>query len=153
MINFRVIEYGSCDYQDMVALRDEVLRKPLGLTFSSEYLQREINDWLIGCYTAQDGKEILAGCCILSPVNANTVQLRQMAVNPQLQSQGIGRRIIAYAEQQALNNGFTVLTMHARKTAAGFYGKLGYSMEGPEFMEVGIPHYEMKKELKKEQSA
>ncbi len=32
----------------MVALRDGKLRRPLGLTFSPEYLQQEIADVLIG---------------------------------------------------------------------------------------------------------
>ncbi len=35
MSTLRTIEFGSCDYQAMVALRDKILRKPLGLTFSA----------------------------------------------------------------------------------------------------------------------
>jgi predicted GNAT family N-acyltransferase len=37
--------------------------------------------------------------------------------------------------------------MHARKSAVGFYEKLGYEIEGDEFEEVTIPHYEMQKTL------
>lgn len=147
MMNFRIIGYGSCAYRDMVALRDAVLRKPLGLTFTEAYLQQEINDWLIGCYLTENDRELLAGCCILTPVSDTTVQLRQMAVAPEFQGRGIGSSIIAFAEQQAVSNGFTELMMHARKTAAGFYEKLGYKIHGDEFMEVGILHYEMKKKL------
>ncbi|TWI91319.1 acetyltransferase (GNAT) family protein [Chitinophaga japonensis] len=131
----------------MISLRDITLRKPLGLVFTDAYLQQEINDWLIGCYTTSNDKELLAGCCILTPVNENTVQLRQMAVDPAFQGRGIGSGIIDFAEQQAKLNGFTEMIMHARKTAAGFYEKLGYSIHGDEFTEVGIPHYEMKKKL------
>ncbi|WP_212001535.1 GNAT family N-acetyltransferase [Chitinophaga sp. HK235] len=147
MLDFRIIEYGSCDYQDMVALRDEVLRKPLGLTFTAEYLQQEINDFLIGGFLQEGDKTMLAGCCILTPVSENTVQLRQMAVSPLLQGKGIGRDIILFAESHAVSNGFGILTMHARKEAVGFYQKLGYEICGDEFTEVGIPHYEMKKNL------
>lgn len=147
MMHFRIIEYGSCDYQDMVSLRDAILRKPLGLTFTEAYLQQEINDCLIGCYLTENEKELLAGCCILTPVDENTVQLRQMAVAPEFQGRGIGRDIIVFAEQQAISNGFRELMMHARKTAAGFYEKLGYKIHGDEFMEVGIAHYEMRKRL------
>ena len=39
------------------------------------------------------------------------------------------------------------LIMHARKTALGFYGKLGYSVSGDEFTEVTIPHFVMEKSL------
>jgi predicted GNAT family N-acyltransferase len=37
--------------------------------------------------------------------------------------------------------------MHARKTAVGFYEKLGYKRIGNEFLEVTIPHYAMEKAL------
>ncbi|WP_291949135.1 GNAT family N-acetyltransferase [Chitinophaga sp.] len=148
MITFRILEYGSCDYHDMVALRDEILRKPLGLTFSEEYLQQEINDVLIGAFYTENEKTTLVGCCILSPTeNQDIVQLRQMAVSSILQGKGIGRDIIIYAENIARNDGFKTLMMHARKEAAGFYEKLGYSIAGKEFTEVGIPHYEMQKNL------
>ncbi|MET6999718.1 GNAT family N-acetyltransferase [Chitinophaga defluvii] len=147
MLNFRMIEYGSCEYHEMVQLRDIVLRKPLGLTFTTEYLQKEINDLLIGCFETDGTQTILRGCCILTPLDETTVQLRQMAVSPVLQGKGIGRDIIAFAEQQAITNGFNRLVMHARKEATGFYQKLGYEIYGQEFMEVGIAHYEMKKLL------
>jgi predicted GNAT family N-acyltransferase len=37
--------------------------------------------------------------------------------------------------------------MHARKSAVGFYEKLGYKIVGDEFEEVTIPHFEMQKTL------
>lgn len=147
MLDFRILEYGSCDYHTMIDLRSEVLRKPLGLTFSAEQLQKEINDIFIAGFTQENDHEILAGCCILTPVSENTVQLRQMAVSPRLQGKGIGREIVVFAEQYARSNGFDELTMHARKEATGFYQKLGYKICGEEFTEVGIPHYEMRKNL------
>jgi predicted GNAT family N-acyltransferase len=131
----------------MTDLRSEVLRKPLGLTFSAEQLQKEINDIFIAGFTQENDHETLAGCCILTPVSENTVQLRQMAVSPRLQGKGVGREIVTFAEQYAHSNGFGELIMHARKEATGFYQKLGYQICGEEFTEVGIPHYEMRKNL------
>lgn len=143
MFNLRIIEYGSCDYQDMVKLRDKILRAPLGLTFSPEYLQQEISDVLIGCFE----EEKLLGCCILTPVNETMVQLRQMAVDNDLQGKGTGSMILRFAEEQSRGNGFSELMMHARKEAAPFYLKNGYTVRGEEFEEVGIAHYEMFKRL------
>jgi predicted GNAT family N-acyltransferase len=37
--------------------------------------------------------------------------------------------------------------MHARKTATGFYEKLGYVISGGEFEEVTLPHVVMEKKL------
>lgn len=146
MFSFRVLVYGSKAYDDMVSLRDVVLRKPLGLSFSADYLAREKDDILIGAFTTTS-PEHLVGCCILSPADAGTVQLRQMAVSPAYQQQGLGSDIVEFAEGQATSAGFSKLMMHARKEAVGFYTKLGYSNIGEEFEEVGIAHQEMMKDL------
>ncbi|MGX5818477.1 GNAT family N-acetyltransferase [Chitinophaga lutea] len=143
MNTIRIIEYGSCDYRSMVALRDEVLRKPLGLSFSDDYLQQELNDVLIGYF--EDDR--LAGCCILTPLSGKTVQLRQMAVSPAFQRGGIGHKLLVFAEGKARDAGFSELMLHARKEAVPFYLKSGYSARGDAFIEVGIPHLEMFKEL------
>jgi predicted GNAT family N-acyltransferase len=52
-----------------------------------------------------------------------------------------------FAENIARDRGFKKLCMHSRKTAAGFYERLGYSVTGEEFTEVTIPHYNMEKML------
>jgi predicted GNAT family N-acyltransferase len=120
-----------------------MLRKPLGLTFTKEDLESEKNDILIGFFD----DEKLEGCCILTKEDQKTVRLRQMAVLSGLQGKGIGRVIMSFAENIARDLRFKRLNMHARKTAIGFYEKLGYHVEGPEFEEVTIPHVEMVKEL------
>jgi predicted GNAT family N-acyltransferase len=70
-----------------------------------------------------------------------------MAVHNSLQGKGIGATMMNFAENVARDRGFKTLTMHARKTAVGFYQKLGYHIHGEEFEEVTIPHYEMRKKL------
>jgi GNAT superfamily N-acetyltransferase len=70
-----------------------------------------------------------------------------MAVLSGLQGKGIGRVLMTFAENIARDRGYRKINMHARKTAVGFYEKLGYSISGPEFEEVTIPHFEMEKEL------
>ena len=60
---------------------------------------------------------------------------------------GIGKLLVFFAEQYAKNNGFHLIELHARDTAKDFYLKLNYKVEGNVFMEVGIPHYKMKKVL------
>ncbi len=139
----QIIDHGSLQHRKMVDLRFQMLRKPLGLTFSKEDLEAEKNDILIGFFD----EEKLEGCCILTKEDEKTVRLRQMAVLSGLQGKGIGRVIMTFAENIARDRGFKRLNMHARKTAQGFYEKLGYHVEGPEFEEVTIPHVEMVKEL------
>ena len=140
---FRIIEHGTKEYQQMIDLRDHVLRKPLGLSFSREDLEKEKEDILIGCF--DDDK--LEACCLLTKVDPKTVRLRQMAVLSGLQGKGVGRILMQFAENIARDRGYRKLLMHARKTALGFYEKLGYRVNGDEFVEVTIPHFVMEKDL------
>jgi len=139
----RMIDHGTKEYQQMVNLRNEILRKPLGLSFTKEELEHEKDDILMGAF--EDDK--LLGCCLLTRMDAKTVRLRQMAVPNSMQGKGVGRALMIFAENIARDLGYKKLCMHARKTAVGFYQKLGYGISGEEFVEVTIPHYVMEKAL------
>jgi predicted GNAT family N-acyltransferase len=139
----KIIEHGSKEYRQMVDLRFQLLRKPLGLDFTAEDLEKEKDDILIGIFD----DDLLEGCCILTKIAPQTVKLRQMAVNSGLQGKGIGRVLMTFAENVARDRGMRRMVMHARKSAIGFYEKLGYRTCSDEFLEVTIPHYEMEKAL------
>jgi N-acetylglutamate synthase-like GNAT family acetyltransferase len=138
------IEHGSDKYEQMVKLRDDVLRKPLGLSFTTEHLEKEKDDILIGAF--DDGR--ILGCCILTPQDSSTIKLRQMAVANKQQHKGIGFSILQFAENLARDKGYKTMTMHARDTAIGFYQKQGYKLVGDVFMEVTVPHHVMEKKLR-----
>src|SRR5882672_4411501 len=137
------IDYGSPEYEMMLKLRNDLLRKPLGLSFDPKELEKEKDDVLIGAF--EDDR--MLGCCLLTRVDEKTVRLRQMAVPNNLQGKGIGRALMIFAENIARDMGYRILIMHARKTALGFYKKLGYNAKGEEFVEVTIPHFVMEKLL------
>ncbi len=139
----KLIDHGSADYSQMISLRQILLRKPLGLTLNDNELKAEKNDILIGCF--DDDK--LEGCCLLTKTGTGILRLRQMAVISGLQGKGIGRALLQFAENIARDMGYKKITMHARKTAAGFYERLGYKITSEEFEEVSIPHYFMEKNL------
>ena len=139
----KIIEHGSPEYGQMVKLRDDILRKPLGLTFAPDELEHEKENILIGAFDDDD----ILGCCMLVEENPATVRLRQMAVLNDLQGKGIGRALMTFAENIARDRGYKILSMHARKNATGFYEKMGYKVASDEFTEVTIPHFVMEKEL------
>jgi predicted GNAT family N-acyltransferase len=139
----KIIDHGSDEYKKMIDLRYQVLRKPLGLEFSPEELEKEKDDMLIAAF--EDDQ--LLGCCMLTRETPTSVRLRQMAVKAGLQGKGIGRVLMQFAENLARDRGNTKMTMHARKSAAGFYEKLGYKVVSDEFEEVTVPHYIMEKPL------
>lgn len=137
------IDHGSTEYMQMVELRNEVLRKPLGLSFAHEELGREKEDILIGAFE----EDKMLGCCLLTKVDSKCVRLRQMCVQNSVQGKGVGATMMNYAENVARDSGYKKMIMHARKTAIGFYEKLGYKLTGGEFVEITIPHYIMEKRL------
>ena len=137
------IDHGSAEYIQMVALRNEILRKPLGLDFSEEELANEKHDTLIAAFDDDE----MVGCCMLCKVNDEKVKLRQMAVHENLQGKGLGAAILHFAENIARDKGYKTLFMHARESAVGFYEKLGYQINSEVFKEVNIPHYVMEKTL------
>lgn len=139
----KMIDHGSHDYQKMVDLRMEILRRPLGLTFSKEDLEKEKHDILIGAFEEDE----LMACCILTKAAQDTCKLRQMAVHPRFQRNGLGAAMMNYAEQLAKDAGYAKMVMNARKTAKGFYEKLGYEIKGDEFVEVTLPHFFMEKNI------
>ena len=139
----KILDHGSKEYKQMVEMRKQILRKPLGLQFEPHELDKEKDDILIGAY--EDDQ--MLGCCLLTVVEPQTVRLRQMAVKTGLQGKGIGRALMQFAENLARDRGHKKVIMHARKTAIGFYEKLGYKVKGDEFEEVTIPHSIMEKDL------
>lgn len=139
----KIIDHGTPEYHQMLKLRDEILRKPLGLGFTEEELEKEKNNMLIGAFDDED----ILGCCMLVEENPTTVRLRQMAVINDLQGKGIGKALTSFAENLARDHGYKIMSMHARKTVVGFYEKMGYKVKGEEFTEITIPHYVMEKVL------
>jgi GNAT superfamily N-acetyltransferase len=139
----KILDHGSPEYRQMLKLRDDILRKPLGLTFDDDEIEEEKENLLIGAFEEED----MLGCCMLVEESPTSVRLRQMAVLNDLQGKGIGRALMQFAENLARDRGYKVLTMHARNNAIGFYEKMGYRKKGDEFIEVTISHYVMEKEL------
>jgi GNAT superfamily N-acetyltransferase len=139
----KILDYGSSEYKQMIKLRDEVLRKPLGLGFTEKELEEEKDNMLIGAFEDDD----MLGCCMLVEDGPQSVRLRQMAVINDLQGKGIGKALMNFAENLARDRGYKTLSMHARKNALGFYEKMGYKIASDEFDEVTLPHYKMEKRL------
>lgn len=139
----KIIDYETPEYQQMVKMREEILRKPLGIAFTKEELEKDINNILIGAF---DDDHML-GCCMLVEETPDIVRLRQMAVLNDLQGKGIGQALTLFAENIARDHGYKIMSMHGRKVIAGFFEKMGYKIKGDEFIEITIPHYIMEKEL------
>lgn len=137
------IKYDSEEYQKELQVRDEVLRKPLGMSLYDENLDGDKFDYHIAAFE----NETLIGVLLLKPLNKAEIKMRQVAVVEKFRSRKTGTKMVLYAEMLAKTSGFQKMVLHARKTAVEFYQKLGYEKLDDEFTEIGIPHYKMMKEL------
>jgi predicted GNAT family N-acyltransferase len=138
-----IITSSAPEYAGVFALREEILRKPLGMSLHNEDLSRDHTDIIMA---GTINGEVIS-CLMLHHISDSEVQLRQMAVATAMQGTGAGRSLVQAAEAWASGKGYTKMVLHARKEATGFYTALGYTTTSDEFPEIGIPHYMMEKVL------
>jgi ribosomal protein S18 acetylase RimI-like enzyme len=136
--------FGTPRYDEVTELRRELLRRPLGLDFTHEELERERHDTHLAALV--EGRVV--GTLLLRQLDERTARIMRMAVAPEMQRRSIGRILVERAEALARERGFDSVMMHARSTAVGFYQKCGYRTVGPEFLEQDIPHVRMEKALR-----
>ena len=90
---FRQIACDTPAHAAMLALRERILRKPIGLTVTAEEIARDKGDYLLGGF---DGDDIVC-CLILQKSDDGWVKMRQVAVDNTRQGQGIGAQMLAAA--------------------------------------------------------
>ena len=141
---FCVVDTTAEDYQAALLLRDELLRRPLGLSLFDEDLTVE-TDYLH--LVAKDEEGVVLAYLHLKPLGDGVLKMQQVAVAEHLQGKGIGRELVQFAEGIARENCAREIVMHAREVVIGFYEKLGYRRVGERFDEIGTPHFKAEKRL------
>ncbi|MEA2552831.1 MAG: hypothetical protein QOJ65_1007 [Fimbriimonadaceae bacterium] len=139
----KIAEFQSAEQLASIELRRRILRTPLGLDFTAEQLAEERDELHL---VAMQDQNVIA-CLVLTPQENQAIKMRQVAVEPAHQGQGIGRELVEFSEKVAKDKGFTRMVLHARDTAVPFYLHLDYDIEGEPFEEVTIPHRRMAKAL------
>jgi predicted GNAT family N-acyltransferase len=138
------VPFATPAFDELLALRYQILRKPLDMDYTAEQIAAEWDSTHLACYGA-DWR--LLGCLTLLPVDEQALKMRQVAVADVAQGKGVGRLLVAASEEWARGHQYAKMVLHARETAVPFYLKLDYRTVGKRFEEVGIPHYKMEKEL------
>ena len=124
-----------------------MLRRPLGLVFTAQELDDEAGSHhIVALEDDQDDEDgACVGCLVLLPIDAGVVRMRQVAVRPDRQRQGIGRALVRFAEQSARARGHREIVAHVSEPVIPFYASLGYELTGSQFIEVTLPHFHMRK--------
>lgn len=71
----------------------------------------------------------------------------RVAVLKEYRDKGIGKLIMKKLIEHAKAKGAKYVFVHSQTSITNFYEKLGFFPHGEEFMDAGIPHIEMQKEL------
>ncbi|MFT3752346.1 MAG: hypothetical protein QM800_05545 [Paludibacter sp.] len=87
-IRVRELNYFSDDYRKELLLRDEVLRKPLGMSLYNDNLEKDKDDTHVGAFMGEQ----LVGVLILTRLSDTDVKMRQVAVAEAMQSQKVGSK-------------------------------------------------------------
>jgi len=140
-MEIRIIKYNSEDYQKAVELRNKILRKPLGIEMTKDFLKQDEKDIHFGLF---ENNEILVSLTY-KIIDSKTIKMRQVATNNHLQGKGLGQKLVLFSEAYMKKLGYSHIILHARNSAIYFYKKLNYNIFGEEFEEVGLPHMKMEK--------
>lgn len=144
---FRQIAVDTPDHAAMLALRERILRKPIGLSVTLEEIARDSGDYLLGGF---EGDNIVC-CLILQKCDGGWIKMRQVAVDNGRQGQGIGAQMLRAALDVLHGWGTANVYCHARETARDFYLQNGWVVTSDTFDENGIPHCRMEFTLDKAQ--
>ena len=74
--------------------------------------------------------------------------LGRLAVLPRARGTGTGKALVLAVEERARELGLRSVELHAQTHALGFYEALGYTAHGEEFLDAGIPHLHMERDLR-----
>ena len=81
-------------------------------------------------------------------VKGNVGKIGRVCVLAEARGMGLGAALIrACLEELRQVPGVTEALLGAQTHALGFYKKLGFVAEGDEFMDAGIPHFDMRRPL------
>src|SRR5215213_8462712 len=107
-IEIKHFSSSTPEYAEALALRDEVLRKPLGMQFTEKELAKDKEDVHFGLFI--DGQ--IAACLILSNAGDKRMKMRQVAVKADHQGKGYGKQLSDVAEEYAARKGFKTIFCH-----------------------------------------
>lgn len=145
----RSMKFGSKDYIKSLYLRNDALRKPLGLNLFKEDLEDEKHQTIIGLF---DNDRII-GTATLEYIDNNNAKINNLVIKNDYKNKGLGRKIINYLENIAKKNNINKIKLMARLTALDFYEKLGYTPIGEVYnykypdTNVQLEHVDMEKNI------
>ena len=126
----------------------EVFVREQGITAELEWDEWDARS-LHAVALAEDGAGIATGRLLPPEFDADRTvgHIGRMAVLGEARRQGVGGMILATLLEAAPTLGFSQIVLHAQSYVVPFYAGHGFVVEGSEFIEAGIPHRTMRRQL------
>lgn len=130
-------------YLDALHIRNEVFVHEQNVP-----LELEIDEYeaLTLHFVLYEDNKALATLRLL-PLEDGQIKLQRMAVIKEARQKHLGQELMTFAENFCKEQQFTTITLGGQESAIPFYQKLGYHVEGERFMDAGIPHFTLTKQL------
>ena len=93
----------------------------------------------------EDGLKV--GTARLRDWGPGIAKAERVAVLPEYRGLGLGQLLMEGLETEARQRGCTEVRLGAQVSAISFYERLGYQVEGEEFLDARIPHRWMRRKL------
>lgn len=100
---------------------------------SPELLQDDLNNPLVALFVAEQGEQLL-GCAKVSQIAPGVCDFGLFAVEPRIQSRGVGKLLLAHAEQvataQFVAHTLEIQVLEHRPELVAFYERRGFAPTG-----------------------
>lgn len=108
----------------------------------SEALEMDGKDGAARHFAVRTGDRIIATCRVR--FTGSAAKIERVAVLKDYRAKGVGRVLMKYLLQEIARSGdIQLFKLSAQAPAVPFYEKLGFKTRGGEYLEAGIPHYDM----------
>ena len=118
-------------YEDALSIRHEVF-----ITEQNVPFEREIE--------GEEGKHYFVGYV---GTTAGIWHVQRVACRKEYRGKHLASELMRFIEEKASDSGIRLITLGAQDQAAPFYERLGFKTIGEGFLEAGIPHHRMDKEI------
>lgn len=136
----------DAELQECLAVRREVFIEEQSVPESLEIDEYDVLEGAQHLLVRRGGRAV--ACGRLRRYDERTAKLQRIAVLQEGRGQGFGRHVVLGLEACAKEAGYEAAVLDAQTQAEGFYKRLGYQTVSTEtFLDAGIPHVRMKKEL------
>lgn len=142
LYNVKIVETKQ-EHDDAFAIRKKVFVEEQGVPL---HLECDAEDATATHFIMYDNDEPV-GAARLRSIDNNTAKIERVCILQSQRGKKLGALIMKGMEKHAISINKKTLKLHAQSYAIPFYEKLGFTVTSPEFMDAGIPHRAMEKNI------